>query len=131
MWRLYFVAALQHDLRLTFFNDEGVCFFNFAMSYFQILFYGPRMVWRYDAKIVKIEVPHNVMKRIYLFFILFFASLAQGQVLSDNKIWVTFADTSTVLLDEKQQTSLVSILFLMNMTLQKLPLYFPLQRHHC
>ena len=41
------------------------------------------------------------MKRIYLFFILFFASLAQGQVLSDNKIWVTFADTSTVLLDEK------------------------------
>ena len=29
----------------------------FAASYFQILFNGPRMVWRYSAKKVKTEVP--------------------------------------------------------------------------
>jgi len=29
----------------------------FAASYFQILFNGPRRVWRYAAKMVKIEVP--------------------------------------------------------------------------
>ncbi len=29
----------------------------FAASYFQILFNGPRMVWRCGAKMVKIEVP--------------------------------------------------------------------------
>jgi hypothetical protein len=29
----------------------------FAESYFQILFNGPRMVWRCGAKMVKIKVP--------------------------------------------------------------------------
>ena len=33
----------------------------FAASYFQILFNGPRMVWRCGAKMVKIEVPYMLL----------------------------------------------------------------------
>jgi hypothetical protein len=37
---------------------EYLC--KFAASYFQIMFNGPRMVWRYGAKKLKIEVPKRI-----------------------------------------------------------------------
>ena len=46
------------------------------------------------------------MKKLFpLAVLLFVVGFAAGQVLSDDKIWVTFADTTTLLSSDKATTN--------------------------
>lgn len=59
------------------------------------------------------------MKKLFpLTVLLFVVGFAAGQVLSDDKIWVTFTDTTTLLSSDKATTNTRINAILDDMTLQ-------------
>ena len=73
----------QKKLQKTLENEIKI--YNFVLLYFRIMFNGLRMVWKYDAKKLKIEVPKNRMKKFTLLLaavLLALSSTAQKQVIN-------------------------------------------------